>query len=350
MLKRLLLSAFVALLIPSCLSGQNFRHSARSAVNALQRWYDPATGLYRTTGWWNSANALTVLADYSRVAARPDLQPILAHTFDLAQNKFAGFLNNYYDDEGWWALAWIDAYDRTHQQNYLHMAETIFANMAGGWDDTCSGGIWWSKDRTYKNAIANELFLSVAAHLASRVPKDHQQQYLTWAQREWEWFQHSGMINGENLINDGLDKTCHNNHGITWSYNQGVILGGLAQLSRLVADPTLLPQANQIATASITALADSNGILHDSCEPRCGADAPQFKGIFLRNLSALNQATPNAAYATFIRNNARSILTHDRGPGARFGLVWSGPYLSADAATQTSALDAIIAASSLPKH
>lgn len=348
MLKRLILFAFVALILPAFLSAQNFRHSARSGVHALQRWYDPATGLYRTTGWWNSANAITVLADYSSIAARPDLQPILASTFDLAQHKFPGFLNNYYDDEGWWALAWIDAYDRTRQQNYLHMAENIFANMTGGWDDTCSGGIWWSKDRTYKNAIANELFLSVAAHLASRVPNDHQQQYLTWAQREWEWFQHSGMINSENLINDGLDKACHNNHRTTWTYNQGVILGGLAQLSPLVPDPALLAKANQIAAASVTALADSHGILHDSCEPNCGADAPQFKGIFMRNLSALNQATPNPAYATFIRNNARSILTRDRGPGTRLGLVWSGPYLPANAATQTSALDAIIAAASLP--
>ena len=82
---------------------------------------------------------------------------------------FPGFLNKYYDDEGWWALAWIDAYDLTHEKRYLAMSQSIFDDMAGGWDEACCGGIWWSKDRKYKNEIANELFLSVAAHLANRV-------------------------------------------------------------------------------------------------------------------------------------------------------------------------------------
>jgi predicted alpha-1,6-mannanase (GH76 family) len=348
MLKRLVRSTLAALLLPSCLHAQDFRQSARSGVQTLQQWYNPDTGLYRTTGWWNSANAITILADSSKLGLKRSVKPILAQTFKLAPHQAANFLNNYYDDEGWWALAWIDAYDITHHVQYLHMAQTIFTNMAGGWDDTCFGGIWWSKDRTYKNAIANELFLSVAAHLANRVPADQQQQYITWAQREWTWFQHTGMINADNLINDGLDKTCHNNHKTTWTYNQGVILGGFTELSRRAPDPALLQQANQIASAAITHLADSNGILHDSCEPQCGGDGVQFKGIFMRNLSALDHAAPNPAYATFIRNNARSILTTNEGDGTKFGLVWSGPYTPADAATQTSALDAIIAAAALP--
>ena len=350
MLKRLALSTLAALLLSACLPAQDFHQSAHTGIESLQQWYNPATGLYRTTGWWNSANTITVLADSAKLGHKRSIKPILAHTFKLAPQQAANFLNNYYDDEGWWALAWIDAYDVTHHAPYLHMAQTIFANMAGGWDDTCSGGIWWSKDRTYKNAIANELFLSVAAHLANRVPADQQQQYLTWAQREWTWFQHTGMINADHLINDGLDKSCHNNNKTTWTYNQGVILGGLTQLSQRAPDPALLQQANAIASAAITHLADRNGILHDPCEPKCGGDAPQFKGIFMRNLSALDHAAPNPAYATFIRNNARSILTNDTADSTKFGLIWSGPYIHADAATQTSALDAIIAAAALPSH
>ena len=70
-------------------------------------------------------------------------------------------------------------------------------------DGTCGGGIWWSKDRKYKNAIANELFLSVAAKLALHTFGKQRKLYLTWADREWRWFLYSGMMNAGNLVNDG---------------------------------------------------------------------------------------------------------------------------------------------------
>jgi predicted alpha-1,6-mannanase (GH76 family) len=229
------------------------------------------------------------------------------------------------------------------------MAQLIFADMAGGWDTTtCGGGIWWSKDKTYKNAIANELFLSVAAHLANRVEKHQRAQYETWSQREWTWFTSSGMINDQNLINDGLDSSnasaCKNNGKSTWSYNQGVILGGLAEFSDFSRDRNVLIQAARIANSAIRHLTDANGILHDSCEPNCGADGPQFKGIFMRNLVQLNAKSPTAAYKLFANANADELWNDAQGPNHSFGLVWSGPFDVADASRQSSALDAIIAA------
>ena len=214
-------------------------------MTTLQTWYDPSTGLYKTTGWWNSANAITVLVDYARVSKSTEYDSVLANTFTMApktaelQMIRAGFLNKYLDDEGWWALAWIDAYDLTHNKAYLAMGESIFADMAGAWDDICGGGIWWSKDRKYKNAIANELFLSVAAHLANRTSGSRRYDYLAWGNREWKWFEATGMINANGLINDGLTiagggggaTSCSNNGRTTWTYNQGVVLGGLVELA-----------------------------------------------------------------------------------------------------------------------
>jgi len=91
-----------------------------------------------------------------------------------------------YDDEAWWALAWLRAYDLTvalgkSDDRYLAMAVVIFNDMTKGWDEVCDGGIYWSKDHTddkdppngpngpYKNAIANELFLALAAGLYRRL-------------------------------------------------------------------------------------------------------------------------------------------------------------------------------------
>ena len=361
-LRRYCLCIGIALAAIACASAQvpaaantpppaQIQKQTLAGIDKLQSSYTQSTGLYQSTGWWNSANALTMLADYSLVAHSVSYNTVFSNSFQQAQKTSSGFLNNYYDDEGWWALAWIAAYDLTHMHQYLDMASSIFTDMSGGWDTTCSGGIWWSKDKTYKNAIANELFLSVAAHLANRVAPSARSSYLAWANKEWAWFQQSGMINSQNLINDGLDlSTCKNNGQNTWTYNQGVILGGLVELNRAQRSPQLLATAQTIANAAITHLSDANGVLHDTCEPNCGADGVQFKGIFLRNLMALSFAVPSPQYGTFAVANAESIWNHSRDTSNAFGQVWSGPFDAENAGSQSSALDAFVAAyaSTLP--
>ena len=320
----------------------------RLAVDRLQQWYDPASGRWRTAGWWNDANSLTVLIDYSRATHTTAYEPVIANTFALNSGK--GFLNDFYDDEGWWALAWIDAYDLTGSLEYLDAARHIFADMAGGWDQTCGGGLWWTKKRNYKNAIANELFLSVAARLANRSSDAKLKAvYAGWARREWRWFQHSGMIEKDHLISDGLDGECHNNHRTKWTYNQGVVLGGLVELSRQKGQGGDWRAASRIAGAAIAKLT-RDGILHEPCEPNCGEDGTQFKGIFVRNLAQLNVRQPARPYAAFLRANAASILERDQAADHAFGLVWSGPPGVADAVSQTSALDALVATLGLERH
>jgi len=102
---------------------------AALAVQTLQAWYDLDTGLYKTTGWWNSANAITALADYASVAQSRDYDFVFSNTLSLAQRTSPGFINRYYDDEGWWALAWIDAYSITRDKRYLDAAKFIFIDL-----------------------------------------------------------------------------------------------------------------------------------------------------------------------------------------------------------------------------
>ena len=358
----LLSGIFLLAFMPPALHAAKSRRYARAiqhGTRALEQWRSPASGLYEpSTGWWNSANTITVLANESRALKTRRYELAIDNTFQNASTAehTQNFLNDYNDDEGWWALAWVDAYDLTGKQKYLAMAETIFTDIAGQWETgTCGGGVWWSKKTRYKNAIANELFLELAAALANRAATvEEKQKYLDWAEREWAWFHASGMINAQNLVNDGLDSThpdaCANNGRTTWSYNQGVILGGLVELYKADRDPALLPEAQAIAHAAITHLVNANGILVDRSVS--GGDAPQFKGIFLRNLMALDAAAPDPAYKSFAQANAESILANDQDAasdrdapkGPLWGALWQGPFDKADAARQTSALDALIAA------
>lgn len=323
----------------------SYRFYADSSIAALQAWYNTTNGQWNTTGWWNSANALEAVIDYSRRTGSTAYLSVISNTFD--KNQAGNFLNNYYDDEGWWAASWIKAYDLTGDVRYLNMAKTIFNDMKGGWTTTCGGGIWWSKTTQYKNAIANELFLTVAARLHLRTPGDAGAgSYIDWAQREWNWFNASGMINAQNLVNDGLttNGTCANNGQTTWTYNQGVILGGLVDLYKSTGNAAYLTKAQAIADSAISHLVNAQGILKEPCEPSCGADGPQFKGIFMRNLVYLHETQNKQAYQDFITKNADSIWLNDRNASNQFGLMWSGPFDTANAANQSSAQDALNAA------
>ena len=116
-------------------------------MQTLQQWYVPSSGTYSApAGWWNAANAITVVANYSAASRSTQYQSVLAHVFASAalSQGHPNFTNQYYDDSGWWALAWIAAYDATGNSNYLAMAEAIFTYMTGGWDSACGGGLYWT--------------------------------------------------------------------------------------------------------------------------------------------------------------------------------------------------------------
>jgi predicted alpha-1,6-mannanase (GH76 family) len=84
-------------------------------------------GRWETTGWWNAANALTAVIGYMRHTGDPSHREIIETTFAAARLEHAGFINGYFDDNGWWALAWVAAYDLTGESRYLGAARTIFA-------------------------------------------------------------------------------------------------------------------------------------------------------------------------------------------------------------------------------
>ena len=323
--------------------GGKYRSRADAGMAKLHAFYDEAKGVWDTTGWWNSANALEATVDYSARTGATTYLHVIDNTY--AKHSPGRFLNDYYDDEGWWALAWIKAYDLTKDPRYFAVAQTIFTDMCGAWDDTCGGGLWWDTQHSKKNAIPNELFLTAAARLHLRVPGEGgPASRLDWAQRTWRWFAASGMINGDALINDGLTKDCKNDGGTTWTYNQGVILGGLVALHGATGDAGLLTQATTIADAVLAKMTGTDGILRESPPYTPGVDDPQFKGVFVRNLCELYQITNQPAYRDFILTNANALWSRSRGAACACGARWEGPFDTANAARQGSAQDALNAA------
>jgi predicted alpha-1,6-mannanase (GH76 family) len=209
-------------------------------------------------------------------------------------------------------------------------------------DGTCGGGLWWSTAKTYKNAVTNELFVKVAASLHNRLAGDST--WLTRANQTWTWFAASGMINGSNLVNDGLNASCAP-AGTVWSYNQGIVLGALTELNRATGNAALLTRARQLADASTTTSSlNSGGILRDPCENGdCGADGPSFKGAYSRGLGELDRALAGRPYHAYLVRQANSTIAYNRTSLDQHGLRWAGPVDKTDAARQHSALDVLVA-------
>src|ERR1700694_1698113 len=102
--------------------GDDFNANASIAAESLQRWYN-SKGLWDTTGWWNAAHCVEAIENAIVANNGGQYRDVLAKTF--RRNSGKNFLNEFYDDEGWWALAWIRAFDLTGDLRYLKMAKTI---------------------------------------------------------------------------------------------------------------------------------------------------------------------------------------------------------------------------------
>lgn len=250
----------------SCTSWARSTVNAESPIDAaalaLMQFYD-SHGLWKTTGWWNAANALTAVVDYMLYTGKRTYMYAIDTTFEKNKRAYDGdFTNFYIDDTLWWGLAWVRAYDMTGNKKYLDMAQ-INADYSYKYKDSvCGGGLWWTTERKYKNAIANELFIKLAASLHNRINGDTQ--YLHQAKEVWTWFRASGMFDSDNLINDGLDSNCRNNGQVKWSYNQGVILGGLVELFMATSEQSYITEARNIADAVLRSTQlNPRGILFD---------------------------------------------------------------------------------------
>ena len=116
-----------------------------------------------------------------------------------------------------------------------------------------------------------------------------------------------------------MPPTCRNNGDTTWTYNQGVLLGGLVALARATGDDAYLERARELADASTTSEAlHVDGVLTEPCEQSgCDVNGPSFKGIYVRNLGELNRALDDHPYSDYLIDQAATAYDNEPHPGQR---------------------------------
>lgn len=343
-------------------SKQHYTDNAVKAIKTLnQNFRHTETGLWEKA-WWNSANALTTLVDVAKLDKSREAvtKRMLETTFQKApQHKVAGgakgtWLNAYYDDEGWWALAWINAYDYTGNKAYLNVAKDLFEDMKKNPGTPC-GGKRWAKTGDVRIAIiANSLYLDVAASLANRVT-DKKTYYADEAHKEWAWIEKHKIVSnsGNNTIMDGLKPETCKPGGYVWTYNVGSMVSACVEMFKLTANRDFLNKAITISRGIINHNCDKHGVLTEYGYPRkptmyasgkIDGDFAQFKGIFVRALATLHKFTPQDEFKKFLVKNADSIWSKSRSPKGLLGANWQGPVTAVGVQSQSSAADCLVAA------
>ncbi|GLZ00968.1 glycoside hydrolase family 76 protein [Actinoplanes sp. NBRC 103695] len=354
----------------------------RGASDELERLYNGDSGMFGPgepdAGIWISANALTALLDYTARTGDDRHLGVLAtmrnkHTTGIPAKTWTG---EYYDDYAWWGLAWLRGYDVTRNTTYLALAEKVADRIRDKWSLTCGGGIRWSdQEPLVKNTITNALYLKLAAGLHRRGRGGGR--WLEEANRTWDWFESANggrdLLDASNgLAEDAMEPVngrCVVTNGRTYTYLQGTMAGGLAELYRVTGRRELLVRAARIMNAATTdesmvrdgvlyydieEIADDGDGLKD-VEKRYPSDGTAFKGAFMRNLRELYDVSvaagaPTGDWRGFMLRQRTTLMDGSRNDWSQFGMHWAGPVTrdhNITFGTQLSALDAFNAGQGL---
>lgn len=345
-------------------SSETYLDRATSTAELLiDQFYSEDNGQFDDL-WWNSAITFTSLGDLSAILGNDGMIGDY-NLYDMYENLYSKhtgedsidndeFQNQYFDDEGWWALQWINAYDLTGEQKYLDIAESLVHDM---WEtgQACGGGIWWSSNEDTLTTIENVCLLGAAAYLTTRV--DDAQFYQDVAASAWEFLQSTGTWDPEGYTAGGNvdNSTCQlDGSSDPSAYSQGVMIGAFLELAKSNDDDSYIELAQNIAKATMEwpDFLTDDGIFQNPIGSFSN-DIAQFKGVFFRYLMILQRDYPDDSYVNFTTLQADSIWNNARNDDGTIIVRWEGNPDDADLGdyslevSTSSANQAILAAADM---
>lgn len=341
----------------------NWQSAADSSTDfLLKNYWNSAAGYFykdnngdNTFNYWPQAYALDVMldADIRNGAKKYAAQYDQWYTSVQAKNG-GSFINYFYDDMEWNALALLRAYDVTTDTKFKDAAETVWTNIKGGWNTVQDGGISWNKGETgYKNTPANAPACILASRLYTRFNNADD---LTWAKNIYTWLKGHLYDEGSGFVADGMNK---NGDGVVdmnaFTYNQGVFIGSALELYAITKDASYLNDAIKTAdnTLNSASLTTSDRLLKDEGQ----GDGGLFKGIFIRYFTQLilNKDLPDDVrrrYLSFFKLNAETLWYQGTNKTlGLYGSYWKTmPGAAVDLTTEESGCMLVEAAGLLDKN
>jgi hypothetical protein len=212
----------------------------------------------------------------------------------------------WFDDNGWWGLAFVNAYRATGSRRYLADAMTALRYIAAaGWDPR-GGGIWWNTTHPYKagEALASATLLAALLYqqTGSRFALAQAGRYLGWA--EGPGFSAAdGLYAGSSLDPTPID------------YIEGPLTYAQALLCRVGVRPAGCARARQLEQASLARF----GYLLDF--------SPQYDAIYVQWMLALYGLEGDPTLYHLAADNARDARERARDARGLYLLSWNGETL-----------------------
>lgn len=331
---------------------------ADSAQSSLNYFWSASGKFYLTSNtspdwgnYWPNAHALDVLVDAYIRNPSPSVKTRMDDFLVGVKAKNGNsWLNYYYDDMEWMALACLRAYQATNDVKYKDITDILWTDIKNGWSNDLGGGIWWRKDNSSKNTPSN----MPAAILAARLYKVfNNADDLEWAKKIYDWQKSVLYEPGTGWVYDNIEKNATKNMVWKFTYNQGTFLGAALELFKLTNNSSY--HADAVAAADFAVSSGhlvSNGILKDEG----GGDGGLFKGVFVRYFTRLiinGNLSPDKKKncIAFLKKNGETLWSKGTNKGLiLFGSAWDkAPGNSNDLTIQLSGIMLIEAMAELEK-
>lgn len=236
--------------------------------------------------WWNAHMMDALLDGYQRTGEVLYLVRAQALLDGIFETNNGSFINNYYDDMGWLALASLRGYELSGDGRFRDAVDVLWNDIKTGVNDQHGGGVAWRKDQlSYKNTPAT----GPAIILGSRLFRDTDNiEYLETARSLYEWLKTTLVDPASGIVWDGVNRQGSGQIDKDWlfTYNQGLFVGAAYELYKTTGQVAFLQDAVHTANAAITSGSIApGGILKDEGQ----GDGGLFKGVMVRYLTLLVQ-------------------------------------------------------------
>jgi len=310
---------------------QGYLSLARAAVaRAEQRWGD------RRRGWYDArlhdpdryplATIWDIVPLFQALDAIAIAQPTAADR--AAVTRFAGgaerYLNHglhpgpgyspypgdraadtetWFDDNGWWGLAFVNAYRATGAKRWLTDAKRALDYIAAaGWDPD-GGGIWWNTLHPYKagEALASGSLLATLLYQQTHDPRDLAvaQKFLAWGNTAG-FSAANGLYAGSNLEPTPID------------YIESPLIYAQAVLCQITGTAADCERAEAVKTVALKRF----GQMLDF--------SPQYDAIYLQWMLALYSLDHDPGLYSLAAENAHAAAAHALNGEGLYLLSWSG--------------------------